>query len=403
MIGPTGVGKTEIARRLAKLIKAPFCKVEATKYTEVGYHGRDVESVVRDLVESAFRMIKEQEQDRVIAEATKRANSKLVDLLYEAEPDEPQEEPTHKDADQEADWREEAKARRKRVRQRLRKMVESGELDDKVVTLKIEGRSSPFQVVAGTSIEQLDVDMQQMIERFMPKQGKSRELKVSQARQVLIEQEAEKLIDRDEVGEKAIRLAENSGIIFIDEIDKICGPSSSHGPDVSRQGVQRDLLPIVEGSSVQTRYGMIKTDYVLFIAAGAFHVSKPADLMPELQGRFPIRVELQDLTVDDFKRILKEPKNSLIHQTIEMLRTEGVTLSFTPEAIDALAEFAYQVNRSTQNIGARRLHTMLERLVEEISFDAPDAVKKTITIDAEMVRSRLGQITEDSDLSRFIL
>lgn len=431
MIGPTGVGKTEIARRLATLIKAPFCKVEATKYTEVGYHGRDVESVVRDLVEASYRLVKDQERERVRSDAEQKANDRLVDLLL---PDPPRRRPTPKppvegevqevlspgarltkmlleggpfepDEPKEEQSEEDSKesAKHKRAKQKMKQKVESGELDDKKVTLKTETRHIPVQVFSNVGMEQMDVDLQSMFERIMPKESKSREMSVKEARKVLTEQEAEQLIDREAVGERAIRLAEDTGIIFIDEIDKICGPQSSHGPDVSRQGVQRDLLPIVEGTTVQTRYGPVRTEHVLFIAAGAFHVTKPADLMPELQGRFPIRVELKDLGQDDFARILREPKNALTRQYVELLATEGLTVEFAPDAIDTMAELAHQVNKSTQNIGARRLHTILEKLLEDVSFDAPAMKGQQYLIDGDEVRKRLSKITADEDLSRFIL
>jgi ATP-dependent HslUV protease ATP-binding subunit HslU len=409
MIGPTGVGKTEIARRLASLVQAPFCKVEATKYTEVGYHGRDVESVVRDLVEAAFRLIKERERVRVQTEAKEKADARLIDLLLKDSSNEPEIEeretdvPSSDEIDEATLERVKAKMKRRRVRERMREKLESGELEDQLVALRTEQKHVPVQIFSNMGMEQMDVDIQQMFDRIMPREAKEREVPVREARRLLVEQEAEKLIDREAVAEQAVRLAEDSGIIFIDEIDKICGPQSGHGPDVSRQGVQRDLLPIVEGTSVQTRHGAIQTEHVLFIAAGAFHVSKPADLMPELQGRFPIRVALQDLGRDDFVRILREPKNSLVRQYVELLATEGLEVRFTDDAIEAIAQIAHQVNKSTQNIGARRLHTVLEKLLEDPSFDADQRQGKPLVVDAAYVRDKLSKISSSEDLSKYIL
>lgn len=390
MIGPTGVGKTEIARRLAQLVGAPFLKVEATKYTEVGYHGRDVESMVRDLTEIAIGMVKQEQRKLVETQAKERVTERLLDLLLPQstrwEPENPEEN-----------------ERVQRTREKMKARLEAGEMEERAVELNIEQKAVPVQIFSNMGMEQMDVDFQSMFERLMPKQAQQRQIPIREARRVLLEQESEALIDRQVVTEKAIELVENQGMIFVDELDKICGPSSSHGPDVSRQGVQRDLLPIVEGTTVNTRYGSVRTDYVLFIAAGAFHVSKPADLMPELQGRFPIRVELTDLKREDFLRILTEPKHSLTKQYAELLATEGITLEFTPEGIEALADIAFEVNSTTQNIGARRLHTILERVVEEISFDGPDLPDKHVKIDAAYVRDRLCAILQKEDLSRFIL
>lgn len=395
LIGPTGVGKTEIARRLATLVQAPFCKVEATKYTEVGYHGRDVESVIRDLAEAAHRLVRDVERQRVREEAEKRANRRLLDLLL---PDVSTlgEEPSEGDSSRSGE-------RSQRGRERMRDMLEAGRLEDRTVTMRVEQKHVPVQIFSNLGMEQMDVDLQNMFQKIMPKEPRNREMTVREARKVLIEQETEQLIDRENVSERAIRLAEDAGIVFIDEIDKICGPQSSHGPDVSRQGVQRDLLPIVEGTAVQTRYGTIHTEHVLFIAAGAFHVSKPSDLMPELQGRFPIRVELKDLGAEDFARILREPKGSLIRQYKELLATEGVEIEFEDSAIDAISEAAHQLNRSTQNIGARRLHTILEKLLEEPSFEGPDLRPSTVRIDGDYVRRKLDSIRQNEDLSRYIL
>ncbi|QDU62283.1 ATP-dependent protease ATPase subunit ClpY [Planctomycetes bacterium Pan216] len=425
MIGPTGVGKTEIARRLASLCDAPFCKVEATKYTEVGYHGRDVESVIRDLVEAAWRLVREQERVRVEEEANQRANDRLLDLLLPNTADEfdsvgqeesdlevtlaDESDPETFDAyskvrQARSEERRQLAEKHLRTRDRLRAKLEAGDLEDRRVTLKVDQKQVPVQIFSAMGMEQMDVDLQHMFDRIMPREGKSRELSVKEARKVLVEQEIENLIDREAVGEKAIALAEESGVVFIDEIDKVCGPSSSSGnPDVSRQGVQRDLLPIVEGTTVQTRYGNVHTEHILFIAAGAFHVSKPSDLMPELQGRFPIRVELKDLGQDDFARILREPKNSITRQYRELLATEGIDVEIQENAIDALAEIAHQVNKQTQNIGARRLHTIMERLLEDLSFDAPEMKEEKVVVDADYVREKLDAISQDEDLSKFIL
>lgn len=395
MIGPTGVGKTEITRRLAKLISAPFIKVEATKYTEVGYHGRDVESMVRDLVEAGVTLVKTRKRREVEEQANSKVEERLVDLLVPAAPE-------YQGEDQ-AEARK-AEKRIDRTRTKFRDMLRAGELEDRQVELSVEQRGVPVQVFSNMGLEQMDVDFQNMFEKLMPRQSRERQMTVRQARQVLLEQEIESLMDRDAIAEEAVHLAEDTGIIFIDEIDKICGPDGgSHGVDVSRQGVQRDLLPVVEGTTVQTRYGPVRTDHVLFIAAGAFHRSKPSDLMPELQGRFPLRVELKDLTRDDFVRILGEPASSITKQYAALLAADQVELDFTPDGLEAMADIAYQVNQSTQNIGARRLHTIMERLLEEISFEAPYAMKKKVTLDGAFVRTKLDSVTKDEDLSRFIL
>jgi len=390
LIGPTGVGKTEIARRLAQLVGAPFLKVEATKYTEVGYVGRDVESMIRDLTEAAVGMVRQQQRSLVETKARERVNDRLLAMLPP---------PSGMDGDN----AEEAE-RQQRTREKMRSRLEAGDFEDRLVELNIEQKAVPVQIFSNLGMEQMDVDFQSMFERIMPKQSQQRQLPVREARKVLLEQEAEALIDRQVVTEKAVELVENHGIIFVDELDKICGPSASaHGPDVSRQGVQRDLLPVVEGTTVNTRYGQVRTDHILFIAAGAFHLSKPSDLMPELQGRFPIRVELTDLKREDFLRILTEPKHALTKQYAELLGTEGVTLQFAPDGIEALADIAFEVNRTTQNIGARRLHTILERVVEEISFAGPDLPSKRVTIDGAYVRGQLTEILEKEDLTKFIL
>ncbi|MEW4567526.1 ATP-dependent protease ATPase subunit HslU [Tautonia sp. JC769] len=401
LIGPTGVGKTEIARRLAQLVGAPFVKIEATKFTEVGYYGRDVESMVRELVEASILLVKAGERHRVEAEARERAEAKLLDLLL---PDVPA-PPRGAWSATPAGEVDEAAERRKRTREKMKARLAAGEMEDAEVEIVIPGRSmAPVSILGAGNTEQMEMDLQGMFEKLMPKPSHTRRMAVRDARPLLIEQEAEALLDPEKINRAAVALAEESGIIFLDEIDKIAGDEgSSRGPDVSRQGVQRDLLPIVEGTTVTTKYGPVRTDFVLFVAAGAFHRAKPSDLMPELQGRFPIRVELNDLTQEDFGRILREPRASLVRQYQALLGTEGLKLEFTEDAIDAMAEIAFAVNRSTQNIGARRLHTILERVVEEISFDAPDRRGKREVIDADRVRSVLAPLTEDEDLSRYIL
>jgi ATP-dependent HslUV protease ATP-binding subunit HslU len=398
LIGPTGVGKTEIARRLAKLVGAPFVKVEATKYTEVGYYGRDVESLVRDLVEAAITLVRTKERERVAEEADRRAEERLLDLLLPSVPAKNWSDPESPEA-------EEAAERRRRSREKMKARLAAGELEDREIELTIPGRAvAPVSIFGAGNMEQMEMDLQNMFEKIIPKSSQTRTMTVSAARPLLVSQEAEALIEPEKVNQAAVALAEESGIIFLDEIDKIAGEEGGgRGPDVSRQGVQRDLLPIVEGTTVNTKYGPVKTDYVLFIAAGAFHRSKPSDLMPELQGRFPIRVELQDLTRDDFVRILREPRASLIKQYQSLLGTEGFELDFSSDAIEAMADIAHQVNRSTQNIGARRLHTILERVLEEISFEAADMKERRLKIDAAYVRQRLEALAKDEDLSRFIL
>ncbi len=390
MIGPTGVGKTEIARRLAQLVGAPFLKIEAAKYTEVGYHGRDVESMIRDLTEIAIGMVRQEQRRLVETQAQERVTERLLDLLL----------PRSSGWDPE---NSEENERHQRSRDKMKARLLAGELEDRMVELNIEQKAVPVQIFSNLGMEQMDVDFQNMFERIMPRQQQQRQIPLREARRLLLEQETESLIDRQVVTEKAIELVENQGIVFLDELDKICGPQSTHGPDVSRQGVQRDLLPVVEGTTVNTRYGPVRSDHILFIAAGAFHVSKPSDLMPELQGRFPIRVELTDLKREDFLRILTEPKHSLTKQYAALLDTEGVTLDFTRDGIEALADIAYEVNSTMQNIGARRLHTILERVVEDISFDGPDRKEKRVRIDGAYVRQRLHDILQKEDLTRFIL
>jgi ATP-dependent HslUV protease ATP-binding subunit HslU len=391
LIGPTGVGKTEIARRLAQLVGAPFIKIEATKYTEVGYHGRDVESMVRDLTDAAVALIRQQQRGHVEEKARQRVNDRLLDLLV----------PSTKNS-WEPDDSEEGE-RRRRTREKMRAKLEAGEMEDRPVELSVEQKAVPVQIFSNLGMEQMDVDFQNMFEKIMPKASQSRQLPVREARKILLEQETEQLIDKAAVTEQAVALAENHGIIFLDEIDKVCGPPSSHGPDVSRQGVQRDLLPVVEGTTVNTRHGPVRTDHILFIAAGAFHTSKPSDLMPELQGRFPIRVELTDLKREDFLRILTEPKHALTKQYASLLATEGLDVVFTPDGVEALADIAFEVNRTSQNIGARRLHTILERVTEQISFEGPDLPEKRVVVNSAYVRGRLDGILQREDVSKFIL
>jgi len=387
MIGPTGVGKTEIARRLAKLTGAPFIKVEATKYTEVGYYGRDVESMVRELVENAITLVTERERKNVEEEAKRRVGERLLAPAppsYDTAPDSP-----------------DSPQRHERTREKMRAMLAAGEMEQRKVELTIEQKAVPM-MFTGMGMEQVDFDLQGMFEKILPKNTTRREVTVAEARKILFDHECEALLNKENIHQQAIELAENLGIIFLDEVDKIVA-SEGKGADVSRQGVQRDLLPIVEGTTIQTRYGYVHTDHVLFIAAGAFHRAKPSDLMPELQGRFPIRVELTDLTKDDFIRILKEPKSALTKQYIALLGTEGVELEFTTDAIETLADFAFRVNQTTQNIGARRLYTIMERLLEELSFEAPDMHNGHVPINAPYVSQKLSALAEDEDLSKFIL
>ncbi len=411
MMGPTGVGKTEIARRIAKISGAPFIKIEATKFTEVGYVGRDVESMVRDLVETSVRLIKEEKMTEVKEQAEENANKRIVRLLVPGKkkqsgvknPFEMFFGGSQPNGEDEAESQEEANIEEKR--KRMAHQLALGELEDYYVTVEVEEQQpSMFDMLQGSGMEQMGMNMQDALSGLMPKKKKRRKMTVREARKVLTNEEASKLIDMDEVSQEAVQRAEESGIIFIDEIDKIAkngGASSS--ADVSREGVQRDILPIVEGSTVVTKYGSVKTDHVLFIAAGAFHMAKPSDLIPELQGRFPIRVELSKLTVDDFVRILIEPDNALLKQYQALLQTEGISLEFSDEAIHKIAEVAYHVNQDTDNIGARRLHTILERLLEDLSFEAPDVTMEKITITPQYVEEKLGTIAKNKDLSQFIL
>jgi len=397
MIGPTGVGKTEIARRLARLAQAPFLKVEASKYTEVGYVGRDVESMIRDLTELAVTLVKAEMAEAVAEKAAQAAEERLLDLLlprargrdaigFETV------EPVAPDASRAA------------TKEKLRSQLRAGRLDDRLIELEVKAQTLPMvEIFSATGMGEMDQNLREMLGSVLPQRTKQRKVKVSEARRLLAQEEGQKLIDMEEATAQAIRRVENSGIIFLDELDKIAGRERGQAPDVSREGVQRDLLPIVEGSTVMTKYGMVRTDHILFIAAGAFHVAKPSDLIPELQGRFPIRVELDPLTKADFVRILTEPRNALTTQYVELLRTEGVTLVFTADAVDAVAELATQVNERAENIGARRLYTILERVLEEISFQAPDMPGKVVTIDAGYVHARLADVVRDQDLSRYIL
>jgi ATP-dependent HslUV protease ATP-binding subunit HslU len=399
MIGPTGVGKTEVARRLAKLAQAPFLKVEASKYTEVGYVGRDVESMIRDLTELSVTMVKGELMAEVREKAERLAEDRLLDLLLPHRSTEPFSSGTLEQVSPDAS--------REGTLEKLRAQLRAGRLDERIVELETQQQSMPMlEVFSGQGMEEMGIQLKDMLSNVLPTRTKRRRVTVAEARRLLAQEEAQKLVDMEEVVSRAVRRVENSGIIFLDELDKIAGREGGGGrggPDVSREGVQRDLLPIVEGSTVTTKYGAVRTDHILFIAAGAFHVAKPSDLIPELQGRFPIRVELEPLTKDDFVRILTEPENALIRQYVELLRTERVSLRFLPEAVEAIAEIAMQVNTSTENIGARRLYTIMERLLDEISFDAPDMPGKELTIDAEYVRLRLSDVIRDQDLSRYIL
>jgi ATP-dependent HslUV protease ATP-binding subunit HslU len=383
MIGPTGVGKTELARRLAKLANSPFMKVEASKFTEVGYVGRDVESMIRDLVDIAIDMVREERLDEVAERAEANAEERILDLLMPPQPE------NSDSAD--------------RTREKLRERLRAGKLDERLVEIDVKERGPTFEISTSAGVEEMDVNLKDLLPTLFGQRSRKRKMRVAEALDYTVQEEEQKLIDMDQVVRVALERVESSGIIFLDEIDKIAGREGGHGPDVSREGVQRDILPIVEGTTVNTRHGFVRTDHILFIAAGAFHVSKPSDMIPELQGRFPIRVELKTLTVEDFIRILKEPKNALIKQYTALLETEGIKLVFSDDALEEVAKFAAQVNETSENIGARRLHTIMEKLLEQISFEGPDLKKKSIKIDRAYVRNQLADIVKDQDLSRYIL
>ena len=395
MIGSTGIGKTEIARRLARLSNSPFLKVEASKFTEVGYVGRDVESMIRDLVEIGIDLVREEKIAEVADKAEQNAEERVLDLLL----------PRSKQVDEPSEDGSTSLEAFERTREKLRQQLREGRLNARIVEIEIQERNAPghFEIITPQGIEEMDINLRDMFPNMFGGRPKMRKLRVDEAMEYLIQEEEQKLIDMDQVARAAIERVESSGIIFLDEIDKIAGREGGHGPDVSREGVQRDILPIVEGTTINTRYGMVKTDHILFIAAGAFHVSKPSDLIPELQGRFPIRVELKPLTVEDFKRILTEPKNSLTRQYEALLATEGIDIKFTEDAVDAIARFAFSVNEQTEDIGARRLHTIMETLLDEYSFEGPDLKEKDVTIDAAYVQKQLAEIVKNEDLSRYIL
>ena len=400
MIGPTGVGKTEIARRLAKLAQAPFVKVEASKFTEVGYVGRDVESMVRDLAGLALNMVTEEEMIKVDKQARDHAEERLLDLLIPSPRSPKKDDIETPGAAEEA---EDAAKKHIQTREKFRKKLKDGELDERYIDLDVKEKVMPFGVVSNMGMDDLEINLKDMLGNIMPEKAKRKKVKVPEALRIITQEEAARLVDMDKVGREAIKRAEQTGIIFIDEIDKIVSRGSGQGPDVSREGVQRDMLPIVEGSTVSTKHGPVKTDHILFIAAGAFSMAKPSDLIPELQGRFPIRAELDALGKDEFLRILQEPRNALIKQYIALIGTEGLKIDFTEDSIEEIASKAAVVNEKTENIGARRLHTILEKLLEDISFNAPDMKKVDMTIDKDYVNEKLGDIIEDKDLSRYIL
>lgn len=387
MMGPTGVGKTEVARRLARLSNSPFVKIEATKFTEVGYVGRDVDSMIRDLVEMSIEMVREEKLDLVADRAEQNAEDRLLEILMPPQP--PGEDET-----------EDSTAK---TREKLRKQLRDGKLDERMVEIEVRDRGTPIEIVTNQGTEEMDINLRDMLPGLFGGHNRRRKMRVIEAMDYLVQEEEQKLIDMDQVTRQAVERVEQAGILFLDEMDKIAGREGSRGPDVSREGVQRDILPIVEGTTVNTRYGMVRTDHILFIAAGAFHVSKPSDMIPELQGRFPIRVELKSLTAEDFVRILTEPKNALTKQYVALLETEGVKLKFTPGAVEEIARTAMQVNEQTENIGARRLHTIMEKILDKVSFEAPNLKKKSVEVDVDYVREQLADVIKDQDLSRYIL
>lgn len=394
MIGSTGIGKTEIARRLARMSNSPFLKVEASKFTEVGYVGRDVEAIIRDLVEISIELVRVEKIAEIADKAEQNAEERLLDLLL------PRNRLSEDDSEEEV-----SPDHFERTREKLRQQLREGRLNNRIVEFEVQERNMPghFEIFTPQGVEEMDINLRDMFPNMFGNRPRVRKMRVEEAMEYLVQEEEQKLIDMDQVARAAIERVESSGIVFLDEIDKIAGREGGHGPDVSREGVQRDILPIVEGTNVNTRYGMVRTDHILFIAAGAFHVAKPSDLIPELQGRFPIRVELNPLTIDDFKRILTEPKNSLVRQYVALLGTEGIELSFTDDAIDALANFAFSVNEQTEDIGARRLHTIMEKVLDEYSFEGPDLEEKKVVIDAAYISSQLADIVKNEDLSRYIL
>lgn len=400
MMGPTGVGKTEIARRLAKLSQAPFIKVEASKFTEVGYMGRDVESMIRDITEIGIKMVSDEESKAVRAKAEEIAEERMLDLLLPSS-SEPEPKGAQSAQTSAADARKESE--KKRTKEKLRKLLREGKLDDKTVEVEVSAAAMPFQILGTQGVDEIDLNLPELLGNLMPRQTKRRKVNVPAAMEILIREESQKLVDMDKVVKLAIEKVENTGIIFIDEIDKIAGGKSNSGPDVSREGVQRDLLPIIEGSTVNTKHGMVKTDHIMFIGAGAFHVSKPSDLIPEIQGRFPVRVELEALGKKEMVKILTETKNALTKQYVELLKTEDVKLVFKKDSIEEIAEIAMEVNGTAENIGARRLHTILETILDEISFNAPDMARRKVEIDAAYVREKISDIVSNRDLSKYIL
>ena len=403
MIGPTGIGKTEISRRLAKLAQAPFLKIEASKFTEVGYVGRDVESMIRDLTELAVNMVKREEEDSVIDKAREMAEERILDLLLPSSPQTPSSVPSLPGAN-EATEEQPVVDPSQKTRARLRTLLREGKLDERLVEIEVSDRAMPVVEIFSTAgLEEMDINLKDMLSGFLPKKTKKIKVKIPEAQELLTLEESQKLIDMDKVVKLAIQKVEQSGIIFLDELDKIASREQTHGPDVSREGVQRDILPIVEGTTVMSKYGMVRTDHILFIAAGAFYVSKPSDLIPELQGRFPIRVELDPLGKEEFIRILTEPQNALITQYVELMKTENVQLSFNKKAIEEIAHTAAHINERTENIGARRLYTIMEKLLDEVSFNGPELGGQKVVIDASYVKNKLSEFIQDEDLSRYIL